>query len=171
MCLTVLFFPCAQLGLLTEGPRNVDACFFTFCLTGRGEDCVCCGLAGSEDTAWTRMGFESTDFPSAIAAATWTADPEDSFPPSGSTSGEICPGSEWGEAGGGGVGGWRPQSVPLHLAQRQLSVSAVHPGLSTGTEAVAVQFWYQHRGWCRGAHQWWPGRMKIMFLMTFLFHW
>lgn len=138
MFLTVLVFPRAQLGLLTEGPEDVDTCIFTFCLTGCAEECVCCGLLGPEDTAWTRTGFGSTVFPSVVAAAPWTADPEVSLPTSGSTSSEICPGSERREAGGGGVGGRRPQSVPLHLAQGQLPVSSVHPGLGTGAEAAAV---------------------------------
>lgn len=136
---TICFSPCAQLRLLTKGPRNVGACIFTFGLAGRAEECVCCGLPGSEGTMRTRTGFGTIAFPFAIAAAPWTADPEPSLPTSGSTSSEIGPGSDRGEAGGGGVGGWRPQSVSLHLAQGQLSVSAVHPGLGTGAEDVAVQ--------------------------------
>lgn len=37
------------------------------------------------------------------------------------------------------MGGWKLQFVPLHLAQRQLSVSTVYPGLGSGTEAVVVK--------------------------------
>lgn len=162
-CFTLPFFSGAKHQLvLIEWTKNVDTCFFTSRLSGRAEECVWSGLPASKDTPWARMGPGSTAFPPAIAASPWTAEPELSLPPSGSAPSEICPGSEWGEDGGGGVGGWRLQFVPLHLAQRQLSVSTVYPGLGSGAEAVVVQRWYQHRGWCCRAHQRWPRKLKMI---------
>ena len=142
-------------GAWWEPFRDVDEHICTFRPAGPAESWLCRGLPGSQGLSWTGAGCRSNALSSDFSAASWASD--SGLAPHGEPVREARPGSGRGPDGGGGVGWWRHQSVPVHLAERQLPVSTVHPAVSSGQAAGDVWSGHPHRDrLCRG-HQWQQG--------------